>query len=154
MKRTNWTISTTDFRDDPQLLAKRCAVGEKKAGAVEEGVVVRLKVFLAHVAPVTSDVALQELGGRLTGLLQGCQCWDDEKYRSDVRRRANNFRFTFRMSNELHDRTSFHVRCVRRPAILKHHGNPLFFVDDHRLSSAIAILPGVVSQLNDRVFVL
>jgi hypothetical protein len=48
----------------------RRAVGGQNAGAVEEGLVVELPVFLADFTPVALGVPLEELAGRLTGLLE------------------------------------------------------------------------------------
>jgi len=58
------------FRDGPELVAQGRAVGGQQAGAVDQGLIVRLLIFLAHFAPIARDVPLDELDGRLTGLLE------------------------------------------------------------------------------------
>ena len=49
------------FSDDPNLLAERRAVNGQDSRALDQSLLVRLTVFLAHIAPVTLSVTLQVL---------------------------------------------------------------------------------------------
>jgi len=61
---------TSRFRNDPNHFTERRAVGREDSGTVDQGLIVRLPVFLAQIAPIASVVPLEEFSGWLTGLLK------------------------------------------------------------------------------------